>query len=632
MSPAVPLLLATLAVLPSDRLAMADRLFNRGRYAEARAEYAALEGAKGIAGDELVYRLAECDRALGRSAQARAAYGRLVERYPSSRHADRSRLMRALSGSGDERRIELEALDSDRVDNAVRAAALYHLGTQLRDPQRLSRCVKLDPKGRYAAYAGFHRAAILSESADPKDRREAVSSLLSIAFGGESEFAEDALYLAAVNCYGEKRYGESSSLFHRYMKRHPGGKRFDDVRSMCAWSDYLAGRYADAIALCGEGASDDLAYIRAACAYASGDVAAAKRFFAGYLEDYPEGRNRANAELPLARIGFAEAEKKGDIAAAVECAKRSFALSKSAGDALRLAWAYEKSGMPAEAIREYDSVVKNHSGSPEAAEALYRRAMIDLRAERWSAADMALAEALAGGKIGKRRATALYWRGVCAMRLGHEAEGGKMLAEALAGGLPLDEAREARLMLADIDWRSGRVTEAKAAYAKLVSEGACARMSAAKTLSVGRLLDPDGARICALALTANGSAEWRQAGFALLGRTEEASGAFTAAIAAYRSALAEKANVEDLASAALRLGLLEFRGGEYDAAQRSLKRAVELNGADPRARAEAYLALAKTCFAKGDRKAARGYATVVTALFDDSRLCAEAEKILESAK
>ena len=63
MSPAVPLLLATLAVLPSDRLAMADRLFNRGRYAEARAEYAALEGAKGIAGDELVYRLAECDRA-----------------------------------------------------------------------------------------------------------------------------------------------------------------------------------------------------------------------------------------------------------------------------------------------------------------------------------------------------------------------------------------------------------------------------------------------------------------------------------------------------------------------------------------------------------------------------------------
>jgi hypothetical protein len=37
-------LLSAIAVLPSDRMAMADRLFNRGEYVEARSEYAALEG------------------------------------------------------------------------------------------------------------------------------------------------------------------------------------------------------------------------------------------------------------------------------------------------------------------------------------------------------------------------------------------------------------------------------------------------------------------------------------------------------------------------------------------------------------------------------------------------------------
>lgn len=632
MSLVSSIVLATLAVLPSDRMAMADRLFNRGRYAEARLEYAALEGSAGVPGDELLYRLAECDRALGKDAEACAFYAKLTEKFPASRYAERSRLMRALTGPEAERKSALEALDSDRVEKTVRAAALYHLGTMLKDPQRLARCVKTDPKGRYAAYAGFHRAAILSDSPDAKDRREAVAALLSIAFGGAGEFAEEALYLAAVKCYADKRYGESSSLFHRYMKRYPKGRRYDDARSMCAWSDYLAGRYADAIALCSGGASDDLAYIRAACAYASGDIAGAKKYFAEYLENHPEGRNRVNAELPLARIGFDEAEKAGDGVKAVECAKRSFALSRAAGDRLRLAWAYEKTGMSAEALREYDATVREKPKSAEAAEALYRKAMIDLRAERWAAADMALAEALATGKIGRRRGTALYWRGVAALRLGHEKEGAALLAEALGVSLPLDESREARLMLADVDLRNGRTAEAKAAYAKLVAEGAAARMSAAKILSVGKLIGGEGAKTCAFALVKNGSAEWRQAGYALLGAAEEDAGSFTAAIAAYRRAMAENAKVEDLAAAALRLGKLESRSGEYDAAEATLKKAVELNSTDTRARAEAYVALAETALAKGDKRAARGYATVVTALFDDKELCAEAGKILEKTK
>ena len=76
----VALLLSALTVLPSDRFAMADRLFNRGRYQEAVAEYRALEGESSIARDALLFRVAECELALGRKAEAQAAYRKLTEK------------------------------------------------------------------------------------------------------------------------------------------------------------------------------------------------------------------------------------------------------------------------------------------------------------------------------------------------------------------------------------------------------------------------------------------------------------------------------------------------------------------------------------------------------------------------
>jgi tetratricopeptide (TPR) repeat protein len=146
------------------------------------------------------------------------------------------------------------------------------------------------------------------------------------------------------------------------------------------------------------------------------------------------------------------------------------------------------------------------------------------------------------------------------------------------------------------------------------------------------LVSPQGAKICAQALIRSDSSQWRQAGYSLLGVTEENAGSFTAAIAAYRSAMAQDAKTEDIASSSLRLGLLEMRTEQYEAAEKTLKRSIELNSSNARARAEAYVALARASLAKGDRRAARGYATVVTALFDDSTLCDEAKKILERTK
>ena len=622
-------LLSAIAVLPSDRMAMADRLFNRGEYVEARSEYAALEGEKSIPADELLYRLAECERSLGRNAEARARYTQLLDRHPSSRHADRSRLMRALAGSSAERLSELKVLDSDRVSPDIRAAALYFLGSAANDPAILERSIKLDPKGRYAAYANFHRASILVKSADAAERRKAVSLLLQIAFGSDKTFSDDALYLAAVQSYKEKKYGEAGAIFRRYLGMFPEGRHAADVRKMSAWSEYLSGKFADAMSLCGEGGTDDFAYLRAACAYALGDTANAERLFKEYLERFPQGKYRVNAELPLSRMKFDAAEKKGDALAVVENARRAYALSALSGDSLRLAWALEKFGRTAEAEVQYVETAKKFKDTDDAAEALFRKAMIHARAGNWSACELALSEAIASGKNLKRLAESEYWRGVAAIRLGHEAEGVKLLKSALERGIGLDEAREARLMLADADHRAGRVEEAKAAYSRLVKEGACVRMSASKILAVGKMLEGEDARTCAFELLKSDSPEWRQAGYVLLGATEERDKSYVAAIDAYRKAMAEKATVSDLAPAALALGRLESAEGNHSDAEAVLRRAVELNSADPAARGAAYLALAQNAAAAGDHRNARAYATIVKSLFSDAALCAEADKLLK---
>ena len=621
------LILAAVSVLPADRLAMADRLFNRGRYGDAKAEYRALQGEQGVAADEIAFRLAECERAAGQNEAARKAYAEIISKYPDSKHAPRCRFLYAMGAESGERRRLLTELDSDLVDPEIRVAALYHLGSETSNPELLSKCVKLDPCGKYADYANLKYGMLLNGSKDAGERRKGVEVLLGIAFG-KSPLAEDALYLAGVQSYREKHYGEAGSLFRRYLRNYPKGVNAADARTMSAWCDFLEGHYSDAVITCGEGETDDLAYIRAACAYSIGDHEKALRLFRKYLADYPQGNYRVDAELPIARIEFDAAQKENNASKTIESAKRGFGLSKLAADQLRLAWAYEKAGKTDEAKDEYTRIAKSFPGTIEGGEALYRKAMIEARAGNWSLVEMTLAEALATGKMGEREAEALYWRGIAAVRIEHEAEGMQLLEKALAKGLGLDEQREARLMLADYDLRSGHAEKAKTAYRELVKNGACERMTAARILSVGRLLGGESAEICAKALTKADAPEWRQAGWVLLGEACEKREAYTEAIDAYRRCVAEKATTEELSSAVLHLGRLESRAGETDRSDASLKKAIALNSDNPAARAEAYVLLARNAGSRGDWKTACSYATVVTSLFSEGESVKEAKRIL----
>lgn len=629
MSATILLFAAALAVAPADRFSFADRLFNKGEYALAASEYAALEGEKSIAADALLYRRAECDRALGKDESAQANFKKLLADYPLSSFADTARLRLALAASGEERMRQLKLLDSDRVKSALRAEALYHLGEATGDADAYVRCAKADPSGPYRLHAVLRRAAILSKSAKAEDRRLAVSLFLEVAFA-DAKLGESALYLAAATSFADRQYDEAGSLLRRYLKGHPNGQHVAECVEMSAWCDYFGGKFADAIAACGDGRTDGTAYVRASATQAAGDTVRAKALLANYLADYPQGRYRKDAELALARIDYAAAETAGDAARTVESARRSLALSGSASDRIRLAWAYEKSGKPDEAAREYVVVAEKHPGTSEAATAMYQKAMIDLRAQRWAAAELALQEALAGKLDASRRAEAQYWRGMAAVRLGHEQEGAAALRSAMDNRLSLDLSREARLTLADIDFNAGRTNEAVQAYAQLVRDGATARMSAAKTYAVGKLMAPAEKKLCAEALAKSPSAEWRQAGYALLAEAEGALGNLAAEQVAMEKCAAEPCETESLAKVAVKLGWLRSKYGDHAGAEAILKKAVALNAKDNNARAEAYLALAMNASSQGNREAAKGYATVVVTLFENTPSANGAKGLLKT--
>ena len=582
---------AALALAPADRLQMADKMFARGLHADAAREYAALKGEKNISADDVTFRLAECDRLIGREKEAMAAY---------------------------------ESLLVKDVPSAMRAVVLYRVACSRNDIALFLECERVDPKGRYAVFARLKRALLLSRTGTPEARREATGLFLELSSSSERVVAEETLYAAATLAYGDKRWNEAAILFGRLAKTYPDTPRAVAARVPRAWSAFLSGRYTDCLIACGEETDDDLSYLRGVALLALDRREQGLAELTRYLERHPQGRYRAAAETPVQRARFDAAVKRGDTAAAVQAAKLAAAASDTAADALRLAWAHEQAGAADAARAEYRRIAEKWPDDPAAGEALYANALADLRAGNWSAGELALEETLKRFPELPHRGEALYWRGVAAIRLGHDAEGIRRLGEALELGLALDQQREANLLVADADARAGRTAAAAKRYATLLTSGAADRMTATHLAAVLRMLaehaEWEAALTGARALAArSGDPVFVQIAAAREGQALEGLSRSDEAIAAYRRAFSVTAETEEAAAAAVALGQLEYRKGDYHAAEKTLEDAIARNAGPEglKARARAYRTLADACRAKGEALKAKGYETVLKELFND---------------
>ena len=166
------------AVLPQDRLAFALQLSGRGLHADALNEYLALKGNKQVSQDEVLFRLGETYKILGRTAEAEKSFSELLSSTPQSQYADAARLSRALLTQGERRLADLRALDRNEVSPKIRSTVLYYLGESAeaaKDTKTAmdyySKVVKIGGTNRVANLALFRQSSIWSKSKNPVDRK-----------------------------------------------------------------------------------------------------------------------------------------------------------------------------------------------------------------------------------------------------------------------------------------------------------------------------------------------------------------------------------------------------------------------------------------------------------------------------
>ncbi|MBO7166128.1 MAG: tetratricopeptide repeat protein [Kiritimatiellae bacterium] len=402
-------------VLPLDRFAFANQLAERHLYAEALLEYELVKGVKEIPQDELLFRMAEAYRALGRKTQAYKCYSDLLSSNPQSVYADYSRLNRALLGSGETRISDLKALNRQGVSNKIRATVLYYLGEIAQEAKNnkealeyFNESIKLGGKEKVADLAMFKKGTVLSESSSPQDRRQAMFMYYQLADSNDRRLAQEALFFAAMISYREGNWREASMLFRRLAKDFPRSSRVKDAREFSTWAEYLSGQYSEALTMAAflrDDGNEDGAYIVAASLRMLERLNDALVAYEYALEKYPRGKyadrewferltilsslKKSQAVLDeLAqkpnppketkdrawRLGCEAAIAVTNFPLAVEFAKRVTSIDKSelAPSAMhRLAWLYDEMKMWDQSAETYRALADKWPNDKMAHQALF---------------------------------------------------------------------------------------------------------------------------------------------------------------------------------------------------------------------------------------------------------------------
>ena len=422
----LPLAAQLASALPADRLALANQLAKRGLHAEALKEYEAIRNEKSVPRDEVLFRLGEAYRNVGRTADALACYATLIANHPQSRYVDYARLNRALLKEGAAQLEELKLLDHVGAPELIRATALYYLGeaaAKNKDPKAAvawyDKSAAVSPSNDVARLSRLRSAALLSTSDDPKDRRRSQAVYLDLAASPDPKLAEEALYFSGMLSYREGRYAEAAQLFRRLAARFPDGARTRESTLYAAWANHLSGRYTEALDLAAplrDGGNEDASYLVAAALRGLERRVDALAAYDAALAAYPHGRHadsewferlsllaatgdhaRVLDELakrpdPPARTagrawnyGCEAAIAVTNFPRAIEFARLVAARddAKLAQNALhRLAWLYEKTADWPAAATTYRKLAQQWPDAPVAAQALYFAGAAEVSAGR----------------------------------------------------------------------------------------------------------------------------------------------------------------------------------------------------------------------------------------------------------
>ena len=433
----------SVAMDAEERLLFANGLYRRALYDLAIPEFQALRDDPVATNlhDLATFRIGECQRLLGLTNEAAAAYEQVVAVHPNSAFAHRAAFRRAeldwLAGRQKDAMKKFQQLIALNPEPDLEAASLYHLGLcqigldRTDDAEKnLRRMVTTHPDSPYADYARLALADVLLQA----DATSSEASALLIAITdtpASPSLGAEALAKAALIDYRAARHPEAARRFSELATTYPDNTWTATTRLEAGWAQLLAGQPDAALAIATTGIAaattadqPDWLYLKANIERQSGAAPEALATYESLLKAAPNHAVSSSAAFEACGVAWQ-----------LENYPRVLALSDIASGpperALPLLWmqagAYRALNDTDRAVAAYTAITRDHADSDRAPAAAYQLALIT--AERGDssaaatafsaiattsprhalAADALMASAAAWHKAGDLKAASRSW-------------------------------------------------------------------------------------------------------------------------------------------------------------------------------------------------------------------------------
>lgn len=568
------------------------------------------------------------------------AFARLMKDFPDSPYCAYAALDQAAMHANDpENESQMAAWFAQAVEAAAtpsaKAEALFRWGDWAYR------------QGRYQEAADTLQALVLELPDERRARDAMVATAWSLYFldrtpealtwaekviasaGDEAALASGA-YLRA-NCLRKmNREGEALADYERVVKNYPSSAFADRAAYEIMVTYFQRGDYEKTLAAAPAkpvaGNEADVLWMRAEAERALGRMEQANARYESLVRQYPRA---SSAPMALMRLGemARTADKWEEAAELFRRLATDYPRAPTALEALKAsALARVKTGDSSGALEDWDALLGKKTGVEKAlrAEALLQKALVQIDLKKRSDALNTLDELLREDSEGAQAAAGHYWRGVL-LADDEKWESAESALKLSLAHVPEEEiATLARLRLVVVLQRLDRMDEAADQIEPLLAQPArVAENPALVEWLIQRRFDQDQYTATVEAATAlaehgRGPA-WRQIGWYWVGTAQTQLQDESAATAAYKKAVSEKAQTREGVESRLLLAALELKAGRYEQAEEGYTAAADMATGDDTQdlRVRAYFGLGEVAEAQGQPdRAARHYLSVAV-LYDD---------------
>jgi len=562
-----------------------------------------------------------------------------------------------------------ERVVEDFKDSEFHAYGLLKLGQVLvrgEDEKGHARALKLfqqvadnPPEARLGAEGWFqvaeslYRAGDFGKSADayrkldkiyPKDVRTAESRLraawanhnasryadalrLCDRSAGEGADAAEWVYLKA-NCLRQLlRHSDAVAAYRALLSNYPESRFGEAARYELALALYNGGQHREAVAeavdLVGSAQlQKDIYWLLAESHAALGQADDAVQYYRLIVSDFPGSEVACEATYRLAyhlqsRSDFIQAaEQFGQVSS--RCPDHD--LVPRALFAAGYCWS--RAGSDEKAVTAWSTLVQKHAADPLVEEAVFQKAMSEVRLKRDTDALSSLRELRRRFPESAFTVESAYWEGRLLQQAERFADAEASLRLVIAADARPDLKREAQLALAYVLQSQDKDQEAADRFQKLLGtpEGDSLSESLLEWLAQYRLEKKAYAECidAAKRLVVESRADkWRQSGWYILGRAYDGQGEKAEAVGAYEQVIELGGDAPSVSEAALALGDASLAAGEAGRAADYFERAATHPGSSISARARAYAGQGRAARTSGDFDRAARYFMSVAILYND---------------